>query len=66
MNLATMSNNVQPEVIPLWPDGPPGSEGWTQQEQEFAAPAPASFRLVGKSTRGIGCVRLRCDHSLVQ
>ena len=23
-----------PEVIPLWPDGAPGSENWSQQEQE--------------------------------
>jgi acetyl esterase/lipase len=32
------STNTQPEVIPLWPDGAPGSEGWTQQEQESIWP----------------------------
>jgi acetyl esterase/lipase len=25
-------------VIPLWPDGAPGSEGWSQQEQEAVIP----------------------------
>jgi acetyl esterase/lipase len=25
-------------VIPLWPDGAPGSEGWSQQEQEMVIP----------------------------
>lgn len=29
-----MSANHQPIVIPLWPDGAPGSEDWTQQEQD--------------------------------
>ncbi len=28
----------QPKVIPLWPGVAPGSEGWTQQEQEVFAP----------------------------
>ncbi len=27
-----------PEVIPLWPDGAPGSEHWSQQEQETYLP----------------------------
>jgi acetyl esterase/lipase len=28
----------QPFIIPLWPDGAPGSEDWTQQEQISAMP----------------------------
>ena len=28
----------QPCIIPLWPDGAPGSEGWTQQEEVSAMP----------------------------
>ena len=36
----------QQEVIPLWPNGAPGSEDWTQQEQETFAPPPMSFRTV--------------------
>jgi hypothetical protein len=27
-----------PEVIPLWPDVAPGSEHWSQQEQETYLP----------------------------
>ncbi len=30
--------NVQPRVIPLWPGGAPGSEGWTWHEEEVAMP----------------------------
>ncbi len=30
-----------PEVIPLWPDGTPGSEDWPQQEQESYLPLPS-------------------------
>jgi len=30
-----------PEVIPLWPDGAPGSEQWSQQEQETYLPLPS-------------------------
>src|SRR5258708_31099853 len=30
-----------PEVIPLWPDGAPGSENWSQQEQETYLPLPS-------------------------
>jgi acetyl esterase/lipase len=29
-----------PEVIPLWPDGAPGSEHWSRQEQETYLPLP--------------------------
>jgi len=32
------SSIAQPEVVPLWPDGAPGSEGWTQHEQESTIP----------------------------
>ncbi len=29
---------IQPTVIPLWPDGAPGSEDWTQVEKEIKHP----------------------------
>jgi acetyl esterase/lipase len=36
---STLSQTVcPPQVIPLWPDGAPGSEGWTQQEQTSIKP----------------------------
>lgn len=31
-----MQSALQPTIIPLWPDAAPGSEDWTQQEQESA------------------------------
>jgi acetyl esterase/lipase len=40
----------QPKVIPLWPDGAPGSEDWTQQEQETVLPPPDSFKVVHNVT----------------
>jgi acetyl esterase/lipase len=46
-----MSIVDQPEVIPLWPGDPPGSEGWNQQEQEIFAPPPISFRSVRNVTQ---------------
>ncbi len=30
--------DAQSMIIPLWPDGAPGSEGWTQQEEESLIP----------------------------
>src|SRR6202790_2059895 len=30
-----------PEVITLWPNGAPGSENWSQQEQETYLPLPS-------------------------
>jgi acetyl esterase/lipase len=33
-----MSNSALPEIIPLWPDGAPGTEGWSQQESETILP----------------------------
>src|SRR5436305_5855551 len=41
----------QPEVIPLWPNGVPGSEDWNQQELEIFAPPPTSFRTVRNVTQ---------------
>lgn len=38
----------QPKVIPLWPGVAPGSEGWTQQEQEVFTP---HFRIVHNVAR---------------
>jgi len=35
---AAQPDAIQPKVIPLWPGVAPGSEGWTQQEQEVFAP----------------------------
>ncbi len=40
----------QPKVIPLWPDGAPGSEDWTQQEQETVLPPPESIKVVHNVT----------------
>lgn len=37
MNSA-LPSNTQPTAIPLWPHGAPGSEDWTQQEQETVIP----------------------------
>jgi len=33
-----LSTNARPEIIPLWPDGAPGSEDWDQEEQESVLP----------------------------
>jgi acetyl esterase/lipase len=33
-----MSNLATPEIIPLWPDGAPGTEDWSQQESEMLLP----------------------------
>jgi len=41
----------QPPIIPLWPDGAPGSEGWAQQEQETLAPPPIGIRVVRNVTQ---------------
>ena len=41
----------QPQIIPLWPNGAPGSEGWSQQEQETLAPPPIGIRVVRNVTQ---------------
>ena len=46
MNLAD-----QPQIIRLWPDGAPGSEGWTQQEHESLTPPPIGIRVVRNVTQ---------------
>jgi acetyl esterase/lipase len=46
-----MSAANQPPIIPLWPAGAPGSQGWTQQEQETLAPPPIGIRLVRNVTQ---------------
>src|SRR5215207_6414447 len=46
MNLAD-----QPQLIPLWPNGAPGSESWMQQEQETLAPPPIGIRVVRNVTQ---------------
>jgi acetyl esterase/lipase len=33
-----MPATTQPTVLPLWPDGAPGSEDWPQQEEELILP----------------------------
>jgi acetyl esterase/lipase len=33
-----MSNPATPEIIPLWPDGAPGTEDWSQPESEMHLP----------------------------
>src|SRR6266516_3375856 len=45
-----MKSADQPKVIPLWPDGAPGSEDWTQQEQETVLPPPESIKVVHNVT----------------
>ena len=46
MNMADQS-----QIIQLWPDGAPGSEGWTQQEQETLAPPPIGIKVVRNVTQ---------------
>jgi acetyl esterase/lipase len=46
MNLAD-----QPQIIPLWPNGAPGSESWMQQEQETLALPPIGIRVVRNVTQ---------------
>ena len=41
-----MSVLSQPEVILLWPDGAPGTEDWSHQEQETIIPPPYTNRVV--------------------
>src|SRR5215467_2470939 len=36
-----LDSALSPAVIPLWPYGAPGSETWSQQEQESYLPLPA-------------------------
>jgi acetyl esterase/lipase len=45
-----MNSNDQPKVIPLWPNGAPGSEDWPQQEQETVLPPPDSIKVVRNVT----------------
>jgi len=46
-----MNTVDQPQIITLWPDGAPGSEGWTQQEQETLAPPPIGIKVVRNVTQ---------------
>jgi acetyl esterase/lipase len=46
-----MSAANQPVIIPLWPEGAPGSDGWTQQEQETLVPPPIGIRVVRNVTQ---------------
>ena len=41
-----LDSAFSPEVIPLWPDGAPGSEHWSQQEQETYLPLPFDVKFV--------------------
>jgi acetyl esterase/lipase len=41
-----MDAAVQPLVIPLWPNGAPGSEDWSQQEQETVDFPPFDIKIV--------------------
>jgi acetyl esterase/lipase len=42
---------AQPPVIPLWPGRAPGSEAWTQHEQEGRLPAPHDIEAVWNVSR---------------
>jgi acetyl esterase/lipase len=46
-----MNTTDQPQIIPLWPNGAPGSESWTQQEQETLAPPPIGIKVVRNVTQ---------------
>ena len=46
-----MSTTDQPQVIPLWPAGAPGSERWTQQERESLLPPPIGITVVRNVTQ---------------
>lgn len=46
-----MDVDTQTNVVVLWPDGAPGTESWTQQEQEEDAAPPARFRIVRNVTQ---------------
>jgi acetyl esterase/lipase len=46
-----MATADSPQIIPLWPDGAPGSESWTQQEREALAPPPIGIRVVRNVTQ---------------
>jgi acetyl esterase/lipase len=46
-----MNSVAQPQVIPLWPNGAPGSEDWSQQEVETFAPPPISIKVVRNVTQ---------------
>lgn len=37
-----VDSTFSPQVIPLWPGGAPGSEHWSQQEQETYLPLPSA------------------------
>lgn len=39
------------EVIELWPEGAPGSQGWGQLEQEAVLPPPANLKVVRNVTQ---------------
>ncbi len=41
----------QPEIIPLWPHGVPGSENWSHQEQETILPPPYGGRVIRNVTQ---------------
>jgi len=46
-----MDTAVRPIVIPLWPNGAPGSENWTQQEQETSGLPPLDIKVVRNIAR---------------
>lgn len=48
-NLSTTAN--RPFVLPLWPDGAPGSEDWHHSEQELENFPPFGIRIVGNVTQ---------------
>ena len=49
-----MDSRAQPIVIPLWPDGAPGSEGWTQREKTgFTSPDIPIRRNVARPTLAV-------------
>ena len=48
---STASENKLSQIIPLWPGGAPGSEGWEQQEQEVIIQMPDNLKVIQNVTQ---------------
>ena len=46
-----MAISADPQAIPIWPGAAPGSEDWTQQEQEGVSPGPDRVPIVRNVAR---------------
>jgi len=57
-----MSNLTDPEIIPLWPGGAPGTEDWPQQESEMLLPLFNQPYIVRNVTQPTLMAYLPTDH----